>query len=558
MIPDSTFTPAKSTMLPLRIPLLFLAITAGCAADKLDLPMADGPFKPSWQSLQQYQTPEWFKNAKFGIWAHWGPQCQPEDGDWYAQRMYLPDHRNYQNHLNRYGHPSEVGFKDIIPLWKAENFNPDKLLALYKKAGAQYFVAMANHHDNFDNWNSKYQSWNSVALGPKQDLIGKWAEATRKVGLRFGVSIHMARAWDWYEVAQLSDDTGPKAGVPYDGNLTKADGKGKRWDGLDPQELYAQQHKPNSHPRNTKNPDNKPGDRPSLAYAQKYYNRARDVVDTYQPDLVYFDEFVLPMNKFDQRLGLSLLAHMYNANMARHQGRNEAVVNLKNLNDMQRKCMVMDIERGVSSKVEPLPWQTDTCIGDWHYNRDRFERHGYRKTIQVVQMLVDIVSKNGNLLLSVPVRGDGTIDADEVKILEGMAAWMQINGEAIFNTHAWTICGEGPSVQETAEAGEFGASKDVRSKPYTAEDFRFTLKDGTLYAIAMGWPTSGKVVVKTLATNAKGITGDVSNVSLLGHAGKLPFTRTAAGLEITLPATKPGDYAYAFKITGLDLTMSKP
>ena len=545
-------------MVSLRIPLLFLFITACSAADQLELPIADGPFKPSWQSLQQYQTPEWFKNAKFGIWAHWGPQCQPEDGDWYAQRMYLPGHRNYQNHLNRYGHPSEVGFKDIIPLWKAENFNPDKLLALYKKAGAQYFVAMANHHDNFDNWNSKYQSWNSVALGPKQDLIGKWAEATRKVGLRFGVSIHMARAWDWYEVAQLSDDTGPKAGVPYDGNVTKADGKGKWWDGLDPQELYAQQHKPNSNPRNTKSPDNKPGDRPSLAYAQKYYNRARDVVDSYQPDLVYFDEYVLPMNKYDQRLGLSLLAHIYNGNMARHQGRNEAVVNLKSLNEMQRKCVVMDIERGVSPKVEPLPWQTDTCIGDWHYNRERFERHGYRKTIQVVQMLVDIVSKNGNLLLSVPVRGDGSIDEDEVKILEGVAAWMQINGEAIYDTHAWTICGEGPALQEAVEAGEFGAAKDVRSKPYTAEDFRFTLKGGDLYAIALAWPTSGKVVVKTLATNAKGIVGEVRQVSLLGHAAPLSFTRTEAGLEITLPAKKTGDNAFAFKITGLDLTASRP
>jgi alpha-L-fucosidase len=543
-------------MLNRTISLFLLIIVSCAAAEPLVLPIADGPFKPSWESLQQYQTPDWFKNAKFGIWAHWGPQCQPEDGDWYAQRMYLPGHRNYQNHVTRYGHPSEFGFKDIIPLWKAERFDPDKLLALYKKAGAQYFVAMANHHDNFDNWNSKYQPWNSVALGPKQDLIGKWAEATRKAGLRFGVSLHMSRAWDWYEVAQLSDDTGPKAGVPYDGNLTKADGAGKWWEGLDPQDLYAQRHKSMSDPRNPKSPGNKPGDRPSPAYAQKYYNRAQDVVDTYQPDLVYFDEFTLPMRNVDHRLGLSLVAHIYNANMARHGGRNEAVVNLKNLTDMQRKCLVMDIERGVSAKVEPLPWQTDTCIGDWHYNRERFVRHSYRKTIQVVQMLVDIVSKNGNLLLSVPMRGDGTIDEDEEKILEGIAAWMQINGEAIYDTQAWTFCGEGPSVQEVPEKGEFGAAKDVRSKPYTAEDFRFTRKDGNFYAIAMAWPTSGKVVVKTLATNAKGMVGEVRQVSLLGHPEKLSFTRTEAGLEITLPAKKPCDHAFVFKVTGLDLSAS--
>ena len=221
-------------------------------------------------------------------------------------------------------------------------------------------------------------------------------------------------------------------------------------------------------------------------------------------------------------------------------------------------CVVMDIERGVSSKVEPLPWQTDTCIGHWHYKRELFERHGYRKTIQVVQMLVDIVSKNGNLLLSIPVRGDGTIDEDEVAILEGMAAWIAINSEAIYNTRAWTICGEGPSTQEVGEPGEFGHTKDVRSKPYTAEDFRFTLKDGHLYAIALAWPTSGKVIVKTLASNAKGIVGEVQEVSLLGHAGKLAFARTEAGLEITIPAKKPGDYAFALKISGLDLTASRP
>jgi len=209
-------------------------------------PIAAGPFKADWNSLTNYQTPEWFRDAKFGIWAHWGPQCEPEHGDWYARSMYLPGDRDYKSHLAEYGHPSTNGFKDVIHQWKAANFNPNALLAFYKANGAKYFMALANHHDNFDNFNSRYQPWNSVALGPQKDLIGGWAAAARKNGLRFGVSVHASRAWSWYEVAQSADKSGPLAGVPYDGKLTKADGKGQWWDGLDPQDLYAQDHKPGS------------------------------------------------------------------------------------------------------------------------------------------------------------------------------------------------------------------------------------------------------------------------------------------------------------------------
>ena len=196
-------------------------------------PIAPGKFAPTWDSLKQYRVPEWFRDAKFGIWAHWGPQCQPERGDWYARNMYSQGQRDYQDHLERYAHPSKLGFKDVIHAWHAEKWDPDKLIALYKRAGAQYFFALANHHDNFDNWDSKYQPWNAVRLGPQKDLIGGWAAAARKHGLRFGVSVHAAHAWSWYEVAQGSDRTGPRAGVPYDGKLTKADGRGRWWDGYD-------------------------------------------------------------------------------------------------------------------------------------------------------------------------------------------------------------------------------------------------------------------------------------------------------------------------------------
>ena len=205
--------------------------------------MTSGPFKPDWNSLSSYQTPEWFRNAKFGIWAHWGPQCQPEFGDWYAREMYMEGSRKYKYHVEKYGHPSKFGFKDVINEWKAELWDPESLVSLYKQAGAKYFVALANHHDNFDLYKSKYQkNWNSTKIGPKKDLIGGWEKAARSNGLRFGVSVHAAHAWSWMETAQRADKNGPLAGVPYDGKLTKADGKGRWWDGLDPQELYEQNH----------------------------------------------------------------------------------------------------------------------------------------------------------------------------------------------------------------------------------------------------------------------------------------------------------------------------
>lgn len=212
---------------------------SGNEGDKI----ATGPFQPTWESLQTYQVPEWFKNAKFGMWAHWGPQCQPEAGDWYARAMYEEGSRQYKFHLEKYGHPSQFGFKDVINEWKAALWNPEELVALYKTAGAKYFIAMANHHDNFDMYNSKYQNdWNATKMGPKKDIIGGWAKAAKNQGLPFGVSTHAAHAWRWFEDAQRSDKSGPLAGVPYDGNMGKADGKGKWWEGIDPQELYAQKH----------------------------------------------------------------------------------------------------------------------------------------------------------------------------------------------------------------------------------------------------------------------------------------------------------------------------
>jgi len=511
-------------------------------------PIAAGKFEPSWNSLTNYEVPEWFRDAKFGIWAHWGPQCEPEHGDWYARLMYMQGSRDYKSHLKEYGHPSTNGFKDVIHEWKAANFDPNNLLAFYKKNGAKYFMALANHHDNFDNFDSKYQPWNSVNVGPHKDLIGGWAKAARKNGLRFAVSVHASHAWSWYEVAQGADTNGPLAGVPYDGKLTKADGKGLWWDGLDPQDLYAQNHVPGKGlvwDWNT----NQGSSVPDAAYMEKYFKRTQQLWDDYHPDMIYFDDDVLPFHGVTDEVGLELAAHFYNSNAQWHHGQNEAVMTAKHLDDMESRAMVYDFERGKADGILPKPWQTDTCIGSWHYDRAIFEHHRYKTAAMVIPMLADIVSKNGNLMLSVPLQNDGTPDSDEIKIVNDIGAWLRVNGEAIYATRPWKIYGEGPSTQ-IAEKGSFGGQRDVQQQPFTAQDIRFTQsKDGkSLYAIALAFPADGEVTVKSLASGSELWPGQIARVHMLGVFHKLKFTRDADGLHITLPGKHPGQIACAFKI----------
>ena len=502
---------------------VLLPCGATVAADNPPMePVCAGPFQPTWESLRKYQCPEWFRDAKFGIWAHWDAQCVPEAGSWYARNMYVADNSDNKYHKEHYGNPSEFGFKDIDNLWKCAKWEPARLIELYKKAGAKYFFALANHHDNFDCFDSKYQPWNSTKIGPKRDIVNEWAQATRAAGLRFGISVHSARAWSWFETAQAGD-----------GLLTKADGKGKWWEGLDPQDLYAQNHTP--------------GAKPSRAYCVNFYNRVADMVNKYQPDVLYFDDGVLPLKGSGDEYGLKIAAHLYNSSMKAHNGQNEAVMNTKHLSDTQRKAILLDIERGKLDTIDPLPWQTDTCIGGWFYNHNVFEKKKYKSAQTVLHMLIDIVSKNGNLMLSVPLRADGSIDEQETAVLEGLAKWMPVNGECIFGTRPFTVYGEGPS-QET-EKNRFGGIKDAPTKPYTSQDIRFTTNGTTLYAIVLAWPEDGKVTIKTLATGSEHYQGDIADVKLLGTDAKLTWDRTAAALVVTLPAQKPCDAAYALKIT---------
>jgi alpha-L-fucosidase len=513
---------------------------------------AKGPFKPTWESLQQYKTPEWYRDAKFGMWAHWGPQCQPESSDWYARGMYQEGSWQYKIHLQKYGHPSKFGFKDVINEWKADKWNPEELVSLYKSAGAQYFMAMANHHDNLDLYDSKYQKhWNSTKVGPKKDLIAGWAKAAKNNGLPFGVSVHASHAWRWYEVAQRSDKIGPLAGIPYDGKLTKADGKGKWWEGLDPQELYAQNH-PLSKDSLSDNFDVGQWDwgngvyPPSKAYIEKFCNRTIDLINKYDPDVVYFDDSQLPFWPVSDA-GLRIAAHLYNKSIKEH-GELRAVINGKILNEEQRKAMVWDIERGQANDIQPLPWQTDTCIGNWHYDRGLYERNGYKTSKTVIQTLVDIVSKNGNLMLNIPVRGDGSIDEKERKIVEEIGVWMKVNSESIYGTRPWKIFGEGPAQQGAAQLNAQGFNEG-KGKPFTHEDIRFATKANVLYATAMGWPQNGTLLIKSLASQSPYHISNIQKVELLGMNEPLSFEHTQQGLLIKLPQQNVNQPAYVFKIT---------
>ncbi len=517
-------------------------------------PVATGTFAPTWASLKQYRTPDWFRDAKFGIWAHWGPQCEPEDGDWYARTMYIEGSEENTFHIAHYGPPSQFGFKDVIHRWKAENWDPDKLVALYQRAGAQYFFALADHHDNFDLWDSKYQPWNSVRVGPHKDLIGGWATAARAHGLRFGVSVHASHAWMWYEPAQGANKAGPYAGVPYDGNLTKADGRGQWWDGLDPQDLYAQRHPMSRGSGGTWSTDaqwnwGNGTSQPDQAYCDKFYNRTMDLINRYHPDLLYFDDTALPLWPVSDA-GLKLAAHFYNQDMQRNGGKLEAVLFGKVLDEAQRQTMVWDIERGQSNQIEPQPWQTDTCIGDWHYRRSIFETHHYKTPQTVVQTLVDVVSKNGNLLLNIPVRGDGTIDDDELRVVEGIASWMDVNRECIFGTRPWEICGEGPALESAAPITAQGFNEG-KGSPFTGADIRFTTKGDVLYAVLLGRPLAGIATVKALAAGSPRLAGRrITGVALLGHSGPLAWSQEASGLRLMLPDSRLGDYPVVLKITG--------
>lgn len=432
-------------------------------------------------------------------------------GDWYARHMYHQGHKQYEHHLKTYGHPSVFGFKDIIPLWRAERFDPERLMALYKAAGARYFVSMGVHHDNFDLWRSTHQPWNATAQGPRRDIVGEWQAAARRHGLKFGVSEHLGASFTWWQGSHGSDTTGPLAGVPYDG----AD---PQWQGL--YHLPAQ-----------------PGDTTWYStdprWARHWLARITDLVDQYKPDLLYSDG-ALPFGE----VGRTLLAHFYNTVP-------DAVYNLKDWTqnpghgEYVEGIGVQDVERGGLAAIKPAPWQTDTSIGDWFYNTDwKANDTGtmYRSAKWVLHTLIDVVSKNGNLLLNIIQRPDGSLDPEVEALLAELAAWMEVNGQAIHETRPWRVYGEG---QTQTEPGHF--KEDFA---FTASDIRFTqAKDGSvLYALALGWPESNTLTLKSLSGHP------VERVELLGYPSPLAFQQTNQGLQVTLPNVPPSPIACVLKL----------
>jgi alpha-L-fucosidase len=481
-------------------------------------PIRNGPFAGTHESLAGYETPRWYGEAKFGIWSHWGPQSGVEDGDWYARNMYVQGSPEYDYHVKTYGPQSKVGYKDLIPQFKAARWEPDQLLDLYAKAGAKYFFSMGVHHDNFDMWHSKYQPrWNAVATGPKRDIVGEYAKAARKRGLRFGVSEHLSNSFAWFAPAHTADKTGPLAGVPYDGS--------------DPAyaDLY---HDYTGEPANftAVARDMQRVDNPK--WKTHYFQRINDLVDQHEPDLLYADGGI----QYGE-LGLSLVANFYNVSAARNGGKVEAVYFSKTASDCEQGTCTLDRERGVLDGIAPHPWQTDTCIGQWHYKRGQ----RYKSAKNVVDLLVDIVSKNGNLLLNFPLPNSGELDAEELKVLADLTAWMQVNSEGIYATKPWLIYGEGPSTKVAASKGMFDFNESKRPA-LGPEDIRFTTKGGTLYAFVQGWPTGGEAKVVSLGRQAE-LAGKgaprITSAQMLGRSGNLRFRQQPEGLFVTLPGPAP-------------------
>ncbi|CAN5398096.1 alpha-L-fucosidase [soil metagenome] len=481
--------------------------------------MASTSFTADLSSLQSCTCPQWFRDAKLGIWSHWGPQSVPRCGDWYARRMYLQGDAFYEHHVKTYGHPSKVGYKDIIPQWKAEQFDPDALMNLYVRAGAKYFVSMGVHHDNFDLWDSTHHRWNAVKMGPKRDIVAAWKAAAEKHGLPFGVSEHLGASYSWFSSSHGHDQTGPLAGVPYDGeNPAYADLYHPSGPISKLQHTY--EDIANEH-WYTRDPQ----------WAQIWFRRISDLIDRYQPDLLYSDGG-LPFGE----VGRAMVARLFNVNAAKHDGACQAVYNHKKIGSGEffPNLSVTDVERGSIPGIQAKPWQCDTSLGDWYYS----ENFPYKTTAQTLHLLLDVVSKNGSMLLNVVQYPDGSLPPEPKRVLDEMATWMRINGEAIFGTRPWRTFGEGPTAMESGHFKE--------TFPFTAQDIRFTTRGNVLYATTLGVPRD-QTLIASLSNRAAA--GRVKGVELLGLDRNLIWKQSEDALVINLRAQVPAEHAAVFRIT---------
>jgi alpha-L-fucosidase len=528
---------------------------------KLDIPVAPGPFEPTWTSIEKNYPgePAWLREAKFGIWVHFGPQSAGESGDWYARKLYSPGRLAYKNHLKKYGHPSEVGYKEVLRDWNPTKLDPSKLTKIYQDAGARFLMIQGVHHDNFDLWNSHYQPWNSVNMGPKRDLIGEWAKACRANGMYYGVTFHHEYTWWWWQTAFGSDTEGPKKGIPYDGNLTLADGKGKWWEGYDPRLLYGidlREYKgvaQNAQSEWSPPPAGIFMNHLEYAkwYATKWALRMMDVVEHYDPDFIYTDGTVQgPFTGNGTGTGIKtdamqrVIADYYNRTLQRRgQVNTFSIVKFRS----KTNGTVNTEEFGVPVNIKTdQPWIAEAPVGDWFYAPGFTYNSG-----MMIRYIIEAIARDGNAALCISILPDGSLDEGSQKMLKEVGVWMHRNGEAVYGSHAWTIPGEGEQVNGKLKMLPGGAlSRKHAEFKFDAQDIRFTIgKNGALYAFCMNVPTPGmQLKIKSLGTDVKYLGKTVNIVKLLGYNGKLQWKQEADGLAITYPEKMPFATSVVFKV----------
>ncbi len=476
-----------------------------------------GPFAPDWNSLGAYRVPEWFRDAKFGIFIHWGVYSVPAFGnEWYSRNMYVQGTPAFQHQLATYGPQSKFGYKDFIPMFRGEHFDPAQWVDLFARAGARYIVPVAEHCDGFAMYDSEITPWNAATMGPHRDVVGELAAVARTHGLHFGVSSHRAEHWWWYD-----------GGMKFDSDV-----RDPRFASLyGPAQPMAL---PGSSDAKEPNPDHL--ERwlpPNAAFLDDWLARSAEIVDKYHPDFLYFDWWIgqPAFRPYLQKFA----AYYYDEAARRHQ----PVVLTYKQEAMPANTAVLDIERGKLDAVRLLPWETDTSVSihSWGY----VANDEYRDAGSLIDELVDVVSKNGNLLLNVGPRADGTIPQSVQRVLLQMGAWLRANGEAIYGSRPWFVYGEGPT-RVTSSA------KNTDRQEFTSSDIRYTTRGGLLYAIALGWPASGSMRLQSLFRGTPYLPAPVCSVELLGSNVRLAWKQQNDGLHIELPQAKSDEPAYVFRI----------
>lgn len=528
---------------------------------KLDIPVAPGPFEPTWESIEKNYpgSPAWLREAKFGIWVHFGPQSAGESGDWYARNLYKQDKRAYKNHVKKYGHPSEAGYKEVLRDWNPTQLNPAKLTKLYRDAGAKFLMIQGVHHDNYDLWNSQYQPWNSVNIGPKRDFIGEWAKACRKDGMRFGVTFHHEYSWWWWQTAFGSDTSGDKKGVPYDGHLTLADGKGKWWEGYDPRLLYGIDLREYKGVEQKAHQDWSPAPAGIFSnhldyarwYATNWALRMEDVVEHYDPDFIYTDGTVQgPFTGNGTGTGLKadamqhVIADFYNRSLQRR-----GVVNTFCIVKFRSKTngTVNTEEFGIPEKINTnQPWIGEAPVGDWFYAPGFTYNSG-----MMIRYIIEAIARDGNAAINISILPDGSLDPASVAMLKEVGIWMRRNGESVYGSRAWKIPGEGAIVNGKLKMLPGGAlTKRHADFQFDEHDFRFTVgKNNALYAFCMTVPAPGaQLSIKSLGTNSVYMDKPIKNVRLLGYKGKLQWKQEGDRLSITCPKKMKFTTAVVFQI----------